>query len=63
VVVHYDPDHLKEALAEVDSREAGICQLSPCNSLESTLNLAREKGISKVIVLMGCTREELEVEG
>ncbi len=61
VVIHFEPDSLSQALQVVDSRPAGTCQLSPCNKLESTLNLAREKGIQTVIYVAGDRTEELEV--
>lgn len=51
LVVHYESGELARALAVVDERPAGTCELSPCRTLESTLNLAREKGISTVLVL------------
>ena len=50
-VIHYGPGLLARALAVVDSRPAGSCELSPCRTLDSTLNLAREKGAARVLVL------------
>ena len=50
-VIHYGPGLLARALAVVDSRPAGSCELSPCRTLESTMNLAREKGAARVLVL------------
>lgn len=50
-VIHFGPGLLAQALAVVDSRPAGSCELSPCRTLESTLNLAREKGAARVLVL------------
>ncbi|HIS52072.1 MAG TPA: ATP phosphoribosyltransferase regulatory subunit [Candidatus Onthomonas avicola] len=50
-VVHYPPHLIGKALALVDSRARGTCELSPCNRLESTLQLAREKGIGTVLIL------------
>ena len=50
-VIHYGPGLLSRALAVVDSRPAGSCELSPCRTLDSTMNLAREKGASHVLVL------------
>ena len=50
-VSHYGPGLLARALAVVDSRPAGSCELSPCRTLDSTLNLAREKGAARVLVL------------
>ena len=40
----------------VDSRPAGSCELSPCRTLESTMNLAREKGAAQVL-LVDCEGE------
>lgn len=51
MVVHFSEGQLARALAAVDSRTGGACELSPCRTLESTLNLAREKGASQVLVL------------
>lgn len=51
LVVHYEDGLLARALAEVDERAPGTCELSPCRTLESSLNLAREKGARKVLVL------------
>ena len=49
-VVHYEPGFLAQALEAVDSRPAGSCELSPCRTLESSLNLARDKGAEMVLV-------------
>lgn len=51
IVVHYEPGYLAQALEIVDSRPAGTCELSPCRTLESSLNLARDKGAEAVLVL------------
>ncbi|MCD7803369.1 MAG: ATP phosphoribosyltransferase regulatory subunit [Clostridiales bacterium] len=60
-VIHY-PNHLiGKALALVDSRPGGTCELSPCGRLESTVQLAREKGIPTVIVLSEDGMEEVSV--
>ena len=50
-VVHYEPGYLAQALEAVDGRPAGTCELSPCRTLESSLNLARDKGAEAVLVL------------
>ena len=55
-VIHYGPGLLAQALALVDSRPAGSCELSPCRTLESTMNLAREKGAAQVL-LVDCEGE------
>ena len=49
-VVHYEPGFLAQALEAVDSRPAGSCELSPCRTLESSKNLARDKGAQAVLV-------------
>ena len=49
-VVHYEPGYLAQALEAVDSRPAGTCELSPCRTLESSRNLARDKGAEAVLV-------------
>ena len=50
-VIHYGPGLLAQALAVVDSRPAGSCELSPCRTLDSTMNLAREKDAARVLVM------------
>lgn len=50
-VIHYEPSLLAKALRIVDSLPQGSCELSPCNRLEDTRNLAREKKIHTVIIL------------
>jgi len=50
VVVHYEPGYLAQALEAVDSRPAGTCELSPCRTLESSRNLAAEKGAEAILV-------------
>ena len=50
-VIHYGPGLLAKALAAADSRPAGSCELSPCRTLDSTINLAREKGAARVLLL------------
>lgn len=49
-VVHYEPGYLAQALEAVDGKPAGTCELSPCRTLESTLNLARDKGAEMVLI-------------
>ena len=49
-VVHYEPGYLAQALEAVDSRPAGTCELSPCRTLASTRNLARDKGAQSVLI-------------
>ncbi|WP_294535440.1 ATP phosphoribosyltransferase regulatory subunit [uncultured Pseudoflavonifractor sp.] len=51
MLIHYGDGELARALAVLDVREPGSCELSPCRALESTLSLAREKGASVVLVL------------
>ena len=50
-VIHYGPGLLSRALAVVDSCPAGSCELSPCRTLDSTMNLAREKGAARVLLI------------
>ena len=49
-IVHYEPGYLAQALEAVDGRPAGTSELSPCRTLESSLNLARDKGAEAVLV-------------
>ena len=51
MLIHYGDGELARALAVLDVREPGSCELSPCRALESTLSLAREKGAHMVLVL------------
>lgn len=60
-VIHYGPGQLARALAEVDGRPAGSCELSPCRTLDSTLSLAREKGAKEVLVLENGMERRLTV--
>lgn len=60
-VIHYGPGQLAKALAVVDSRPVGSCELSPCRTLESTLNLAREKGAVRVLDLTDGGERWIEV--
>lgn len=61
VVVHYEQGVLAQALAAVDSRPAGTCELSPCRTLSSTMNLAKEKSAASVLVIEGTGERWLEV--
>ena len=45
----------------MDDRAAGTCELSPCETLEQTLELAREKGADRVLVLDGDGERLVEV--
>lgn len=61
LVVHYEDGLLAQALAEVDERAPGTCELSPCRTLESSLNLAREKGAGAVLILSKTGTREVTV--
>lgn len=50
-VIHYGQGMLARALAALDQCQPGTGELSPCRTLNSTLNLAREKGVRRVLVL------------
>ena len=50
-LIHFAPDELARALETVDRMAGGTCELSPCEGLEDTLALAREKGARQVLVL------------
>ncbi len=60
-VVHYEDGLLARALAEVDARTEGTCELSPCRTVESSLSLAREKGARLVLVLDSDGKREVPV--
>ncbi len=51
LLVHFGPGQLARALAAVDGGAEKICELSPCETLEDTLSLARKKGVGQVLVL------------
>lgn len=59
-VIHYEPSKLARALEIIDSLPRGSSELSPCNRLESTMTLAREKNIKKVIILDDNGETEVE---
>ena len=50
-LIHYEADRLREALSCVESSVPGSCELSPCETLEETVALAREKGIGQIVIL------------
>lgn len=58
-VIHYAGAQIGTALKLAESFQSGICELSPCSRLESTYQLAREKGVSKVLILKGDSVEEV----
>ena len=58
-LVHFGPGELARAMAAVDSRPCGTCELSPCQTLEDTLALAREKGAGGVLVLENGTERRV----
>lgn len=60
-VIHYSPELLSKALELVDSLPQGTCELSPSSRVEGTINLAREKGIRRVIFLDENGQREVEV--
>ena len=60
-LIHFAPSELDRALAAVDGRVAGTCELSPCETLEATLALAKEKGAGRVLVLEPGTERMVEV--
>ena len=60
-LIHFGPGALALALAAVDSRAPGTWELSPCDTLEETLALAREKGAREVLVLEDGTERRVEV--
>lgn len=60
-VIHYPEHLLGKALSLVDARPRGSCELSPCGRLESTFQLAREKGIGTVCILSDDGVQEVTV--
>lgn len=61
-VIHYPGEMIGMALRLAESFQPGSCELSPCSKLESTMNLAKEKGISKVMILTENGAEEVAVQ-
>lgn len=53
VLIHFAPEQLSWALAALDGRAGGSCELSPCESLEESVALARQKGAGAVLTLEG----------
>ena len=51
LLVHFERGGLARAWKAVGDRAAGTCELSPCETLEQTLELACEKGAERVLVL------------
>ena len=51
VVVHYEQGCLSKALAALDGRAAGACELSTCDNLTGTMKLAKKKGVVSVLVI------------
>ena len=60
-VIHYESGMLGRALEVMDRLPAGTCELSPCRTLSSTMNLAREKGALQVLCLDNSGERWLEV--
>ena len=50
-LVHFGGVELSRALKAVDEHAVGTCELSPCENLDETERLAREKGAGAVLVL------------
>jgi ATP phosphoribosyltransferase regulatory subunit len=50
-IVHYEHGQLARAMAFLDGQTPGSCELSPCRTLESSVRLAREKGVARLLVL------------
>lgn len=61
LLIHFGDGELARALGVVDARAPGTAELSPFRALESTLNLAREKGADMVLVLENGTERLVEV--
>lgn len=60
-VIHYESGLLGRALEVMDRLPAGTCELSPCRTLASTMNLAKEKGALQVLCLDDSGERWLEV--
>ena len=60
-LIHFDPAQLAEALRAVDGRD-GAWELSPCETLEETVRLAKDRGASHVWVLEGGQSRLVDLE-
>ena len=60
-LVHYEEEDIKKAYEYIGSRPAGSCELSSCGELSDTIELARNKKITRIVVL-GDKVTEIEVE-
>lgn len=60
-VIHYESGYLGRALEVMDRLPGGTCELSPCRTLVSTMNLAKEKGALQVLCLDDSGERWLEV--
>lgn len=60
-VIYYEDGLFAQAVQVLDRGPAGSCELSPCRTLVSTMNLAREKGANRVLVLEKTGERWLEV--
>ena len=49
-MVHYEPGYLAQALEAVDGRPAGTGELSPCETVEDSTALAKEKGVQNLVI-------------
>lgn len=50
-LIHFESGELARALGRMDGFSPGTCELSPCSVLEKTMDLARKKGVSTVLIL------------
>lgn len=61
MVIHFEMGELAQALAILDATPAGTCELSPCKTLDSTMNLAREKGAHTVLSIKDGVRRSISL--
>jgi ATP phosphoribosyltransferase regulatory subunit len=50
-MIHYEAGYLAQALELLDSRLAGTCELSYCQTREESLELARKKGAADLVII------------
>ncbi len=50
-LVHFDPAHICAAYAYIDSQTAGSCELSPGETIEESMALAKSKSIESLVVI------------
>ncbi len=48
-LLHFSASRLNEALAEQKKRKTGSCELSPCDTIDASIQLARARGMKRLV--------------